>query len=247
MCTVSFIPLNSEHFILTSNRDERIARPTLSPVTEVIGDTKVIFPKDLEAGGTWIAAGDNGRMCCLLNGAYVSHEKKSGYSKSRGKLALEAFEYENIYDFFNQSNLEEVEPFTLIVIETGDEMKLIEFRWNSVCKQVRELDIDRPHLWSSATLYNFRIREKREMWFEEWIINSNSIDREKVLKFHSSRHGSDPENDLVMERANGLKTVSITQVELYHDSLSMYYNDLLKKQKTSLTNDIKQNAYVLLG
>ena len=243
MCTVSFMPLNSEHFILTSNRDERIARTTLSPVTEVIGDTKVIFPKDLEAGGTWIAAGDNGRICCLLNGAYVSHEKKSSYSKSRGKLALEAFDYENIYDFFNYSNLEEVEPFTLVIVETAGEMKLIEFRWNSVCKQVRELDIDLPHLWSSATLYNFRIREKRDMWFKEWIISTNRIDREKILKFHFESHESDPENDLVMERANGFKTVSITQVELYYDTLNMHYHDLRKNQKTSITNGIKQNAY----
>ena len=105
------MPLNRDQFILTSNRDEWIARPTLSPLTEVIGDTKVMFPKDLEAGGTWIAAGDNGRICCLLNGAYVSHERKSSYAKSRGKLALETFEHQDIYDFFNYSNLEEVEPF----------------------------------------------------------------------------------------------------------------------------------------
>lgn len=241
------MPLHKERFILTSNRDERIARPSLSPVTEVIGDSKVIFPKDLEAGGTWIAAGDNGRICCLLNGAYVSHKRKSSYSKSRGKLTLEAFEYQNIYDFFNHINLEEVEPFTLIVIETEDETKLIEFRWNSVCKQVRELDIDRPHLWSSATLYNFRIREKREVWFKEWILNSNNIDREKILRFHSSSHGSDPENDLVMERANGLKTVSITQVELYHDDLSMHYHDLLNNHSTLLTQEIKLNNYAFLS
>lgn len=237
------MPLNSDQFILTSNRDERIARLASSPVTEVIGDTKVIFPKDMEAGGTWIAAGDNGRICCLLNGAYVSHKRKSNYAKSRGKLVLETFEYEDIYDFFNYSNLEEVEPFTLIVIETGDETKLIEFRWNSVCKQVRELDIDRPHLWSSATLYNFRIREKREVWFKEWIINSKSIDHEKILEFHSSTHGNDPDNDIVMERENGIRTVSITQLNISFKNFTMVYNDLLKNQISSHMIDLKQKVY----
>ncbi len=241
------MPLSSDQFILTSNRDERIARPTSSPVTEVIGDTDVIFPKDLEAGGTWIAAGNNGRICCLLNGAFVSHKRKSNYAKSRGKLALEAFEYENIYDFFNHCKLEEVEPFTLIVIETGDEMKLIEFRWNSVCKQVRELDIDRPYLWSSATLYNFRTREKREVWFKEWIINSERIDCEKILTFHASAHGDDQANDLIMERENGLQTVSITQLDISSEKFTMVYNDLLTNKKTSLTLDVKQNTYALLG
>lgn len=237
------MPLISEQFILTSNRDERIARPTSSPVTEVIGETEVIFPKDLVAGGTWIAAGDNGRICCLLNGAFVSHNRKSNYAKSRGKLVLEAFKYENVYDFFNQCKLEEVEPFTLIVIETGDEMKLIEFRWNSVCKQVRELDIYRPYLWSSATLYNFRIREKREVWFKEWIINSERIDREKILTFHSSTHGDDQANDVIMERENGLQTVSITQLEISSENFTMVYYDLLTNLKTSLTQEVKQNAY----
>ena len=122
-------------------------------------------------------------------------------------------------------------------------MKLIEFRWNSVCKQVRELDIDRPHLWSSATLYNFQIREKREAWFKEWIINSESIDRENILKFHSSTHGDDPANELVMERENGFQTVSITQLDMSSEKFTMIYNDLLKNQKTSHMIGIKQNVY----
>ena len=70
MCTVSFIPVSNEHIILTSNRDERVNRATLPPVAEVVEDTTVFFPKDEEAGGTWFAAGDNGRVCCLLNGAF---------------------------------------------------------------------------------------------------------------------------------------------------------------------------------
>jgi uncharacterized protein with NRDE domain len=243
MCTESYIPLTSDQFILTYNRDENVARRTSSPVAELIGDTKVVFPKDMQAGGTWAAAGNNGRICCLLNGAFISHERKTSYSKSRGKLVLEAFEHQNIYDFFNNSNLEDVEPFTIIVLETIDETKLVEFRWNSVCKQVRELDVDRPHFWSSSTLYNFKIREKREAWFKEWIKNSESIDREKILNFHSSTHGDDAANDIVMERENGLRTVSITQIEKSSESFTMNYNDLLKNQRTSLRLEMQQQEY----
>lgn len=243
MCTVSYIPLTNDQFILTSNRDENIDRPTSSPVAEIIGDTKVIFPKDLQAGGTWIAAGNNGRLCCLLNGAFISHERKTSYSKSRGKLLLEAFKNQNIYDFFNNSNLEDVEPFTIIALETIGGNKLIEFRWNSICKQVRELDSDSPHFWSSSTLYNFKIREKRETWFNDWINNSKSIDSENILKFHSSTCRDDAANDLVMERENGLRTVSITQIKKLSENFRMVYIDLQKNQKTSLMLDIKQEEY----
>ena len=99
MCTVSFIPLGNNEFYLTSNRDEWNLRPTLAPVTEIIAGQEVTFPKDETAGGTWIAAGENGRVCCLLNGAFERHERKLPYGLSRGKVILMAFEYENVADF----------------------------------------------------------------------------------------------------------------------------------------------------
>ena len=247
MCTVSFIPVNKEQFVLTSNRDERNIRPTLSPVTEVIGDTTVFFPKDVKAGGTWIAAGDNGRICCLLNGAFERHEKKPYYAKSRGKILLETFDHQNIYDFFNYSKLDEIEPFTLIVIETGDKPKLLEFRWDAFKKHIRELEYHKPYIWASATLYNEKVREQREQWFTGWLKSDDNINRENILKFHSSSHGNDPSNDVMMERVHGLQTVSITQIEISSDSFSMQYHDLLKKQTTSLTQGIKQNNYALLN
>jgi len=246
MCTVSYIPIKVEQFILTSNRDERIARPTLSPVAEIIGNTTVFFPKDQQAGGTWIAAGDNGRICCLLNGAFKKHKRKVSYAKSRGKILLEAFEHENIRDFLLHSALDEVEPFTLIVSDIKPEHKLREFRWDAEQKHTRELDVVKPHIWSSATLYSKKIRKQRENWFGSWLKSQTHFDRENIMDFHSFPHGNDPENDVVMERTNGLKTVSITQVEVYPDSFNMHYHDLLKDQKTSLTKGIKRNSYALL-
>lgn len=90
MCTVSYIPKKSAGgFVLTSNRDEKVFRPTIPPLLYELGETKLGFPKDEKAGGSWIAANNNCRLCCLLNGAFVAHEKKPHHTQSRGTILVE--------------------------------------------------------------------------------------------------------------------------------------------------------------
>lgn len=242
MCTVSFLPLNKKGFILTSSRDEKIVRPTSSPITQNIAGNNVFFPKDLEKGGTWIASGENGRVCCLLNGALEKHKKKPSYEKSRGKILLEAFEHENVDDFIRLSQLEEVEPFTLIAIENYKKrIRMQEFRWDGSKKHINNKDICQPHIWSSSTLYEKKIRKQREQWFLAWISEQGEGEYDKLnaLKFHTSRHGEDPAHDIMMERQGGLQTVSITQVVLADESFEMYYHDLIKNNTASLSIGIK--------
>ncbi len=74
MCTVTFIGSKENEFILTSNRDEKILRETERPSIYRINSREVAFPKDKLAGGTWIAMGGSGVVCCLLNGAFELHE-----------------------------------------------------------------------------------------------------------------------------------------------------------------------------
>lgn len=243
MCTVTYIPIEAGKFVLTSNRDEGIFRPTSSPIAKSIGETTVFFPKDEKAGGTWIAAGENGRVCCLLNGAFEKHERKPNYLKSRGKIILESFEFDSLPNFFQSVYLNEVEPFTLIVSDNTQELKLYEFRWDGSNKHLKELNVLSPKIWSSATLYSKKIREDRENWFNNWLNSQTQIERDSIMSFHSFSHGNDPENDVIMERADGLKTVSITQIEFSTDSFNIHYCDLLKEQKSSLTKGIKRDSY----
>lgn len=240
MCTVTYIPIETGKFILTSNRDERIVRSTSSPRTESINGTNVFFPRDEQAGGTWIAAGDNGRVCCLLNGAFEKHERKELYLKSRGKIVLEAFEFEDLSEFFQDVTLDDVEPFTLIIVDNSEQSELYEFRWDGNKKHLIELDILTHKIWSSATLYSKQIREDRENWFNTWLKAKTQIERDSIMSFHSFSHGNDPENDVIMERTGGLKTVSITQIEFSGNSFSMHYFDLLKEQKSTLTKEINK-------
>ena len=231
MCTVSYIPKKeSGGFVLTSNRDEKVFRPTIAPQIYSIGETKVGFPKDVQAGGTWIASSDKGRLCCLLNGAFVAHQKRSDYAQSRGTVLLELASSESdAFDFFQEKDLSEIEPFTMITLDQQDGRirHFNEFIWDGNTKNFRKLDIQQSQIWSSVTLYNPENRKLRNQWFERFFKeNAEKISPEKILAFHSGTHTNDQSIDVVMERDGGMKTVSITQVVPANGKFRMNYIDL---------------------
>ena len=222
MCTVSYIALDNG-FILTSNRDELASRPTLPPVQYNINGIQLIFPKDKLAEGSWIACDKNGQVSCLLNGAFKKHKRSLPYNRSRGKILLESFTYKSIEAFLNQSDLQNVEPFTLILVKHET---LTELRWDGVQKHIKTFDSTKNHIWSSATLYPKDVALTKEEWFNTWISTYNNDLEKNILKFHSTRHGDEPSKDVNSHFKGDLKTVSITQIKNIGKEGSIEYHDL---------------------
>lgn len=224
--------------MLTSNRDEKDFRPTVPPSLYELGEIKVGFPKDEKAGGSWIAANNNGRLCCLLNGAFAAHEKKPEYAQSRGNVLIEvATSPKNTEQYFTEKDLSEVEPFTIVSVEQKENQisHLSEFVWDGAQKHFRVLNPGNPYIWSSVTLYNEEHRNLRRKWFNRFINEKNgSISTESVLGFHAGKHTADNSINVVMEREGGLKTVSITQVIPENGEFRMDYFDLHNQQNSSL-------------
>ena len=237
MCTVSYIPVkNSKEFILTSNRDELRYRVTLPPTIYEKNGIKISFPKDTESGGSWIAINNVGRTACLLNGAFIKHNKEPHHTHSRGKILHELVS-NNMYilDFFDKQNLTHTEPFTMVTIDQDLETKKLisfsEFIWDGNDKHFRELDFEKPRFWSSATLYNENKRKIRKSWFQKFLEeNHNKLNEKKILDFHTGSHTSDNKTNLIMDLDNGLKTVSITQIT-NEKGLKLKYIDLQTKQE----------------
>ncbi|MDB4583099.1 NRDE family protein [Draconibacterium sp.] len=239
MCTVSYIPgKNNCDFVLTSNRDEKAYRPTLVPQIYDTGNKKLCFPKDAQAGGSWISVNNKGRLCCLLNGAFVKHVKKPHYAQSRGIVLIElASSDKNPEKYFEEKNLTEIEPFTIITVEKwiGEIIHFSEFIWDGKNKHFRQLDPGKPQIWSSVTLYTPEHSQLRKQWFNKFLEERNgSISPENVFEFHSGKHIEDNSINVNMEREGGLKTVSITQVGTINSSLKMKYFDLHNKVKTEI-------------
>jgi uncharacterized protein with NRDE domain len=227
MCTVSYIPSN-KGFILTSNRDEKIQRITIPPKTYRFNDSSLIYPKDLEKGGTWICIGNQNKVACLLNGAFENHLKKENYTYSRGAIPILVAKQGLGKNHIPKDQLFNTEPFTLIIIEQEKEIILTEYRWDGLELHKTNKDSSYCHIWSSATLYNAMVREERENWFKTWQNQTPHKTTSNILEFHLTKKGNEDSNDIQINRPNGLKTVSVTQITGSREGFHMHYIDLVK-------------------
>ncbi len=224
MCTVSFIPVKDKFFI-TSNRDEKKLRKAAFPPEIRWGKgSGLLYPKDADAGGSWIGLHQNGNAAVLLNGAFTKHITQPPYRLSRGIVFLDIIAEERPVVKFTKTNLFNIEPFTIVIFENKC---LYECRWDGQNKYCVQLKNYRPYIWSSATLYEETIVLKRERWFLKWLNDNPNPSREDILNFHQFTGEGDSNNDLKMNRDGKMLTVSITGIELKNNEGSMKYIDII--------------------
>ena len=223
MCTVTFIPANEKYFI-TANRDEKnTRRPAMAPALYEVRHKKLIFPKDGDAGGTWIAMQENGNAAVLLNGAFENHFPDPPYRKSRGIIFLDIIADDRSLRHFHEIDLNRIEPFTLVLFE---KQNLYECQWDGKEKHYHQLKTHRPYIWSSVTLYDKNAMKKRDQWFAAFLNANRHPAQKDILEFHQFAGDGDPANALLMERENMYSTMSITSMLLAADRGSMKYLDL---------------------
>ncbi len=222
MCTVTFIA-SEDKVIITSNRDEHISRrANLKPKTEILNGIRVLYPKDKTAGGTWFALNEKGSVAVLLNGAFKNHKRTPPYKKSRGQIVLDIISDANPVTKIEEINLRGIEQFTLVLYH---ESLLYEFRWDGQQKHWKRLNKEERYIWSSWTLYDEEAQFLRDQLFKEFIANTDSPDSKSIVAFHQHNNG-DFENGFVIDRKNGLKTLSITQAILTSKSIALDHHDL---------------------
>ncbi|WP_310378495.1 NRDE family protein [Flavobacterium sp.] len=223
MCTVSFVSTNGK-IIITSNRDEKVIRPSaIPPKNYVVNGKNIIFPKDPKAGGTWFVVDAQGTIIVLLNGATEKHDVKLPYRKSRGLIVLDVISSNSPKDFWQEIELENIEPFTLVLFQNS---KLYQLRWNGIEKEKITLDSNKNYVWSSSTLYPKEVREKRAKWFETFLETNPEISETKMLYFHRYTQEENQENGLVINRNNEMKTLSITQTVVEQNKVVILHSDL---------------------
>lgn len=242
MCTLTYLPLDNEQYILTTNRDESPSRAHAKfPEYLHLENKNIIFPKEPKAGGTWIASSDNGTTVCLLNGAFEPHKYDPPYKISRGLVLLEAIECIKPDEFFKNYVLEGIEPFTMVVLFHDPELKVIEFRWDGKKSHLKEMNARQPHIWVSAQLYTQDAINKRAQWFKKWLHDHKEYTAAEILAFHEKAGDGDIRNDMVMDRGE-VKTVSITSVVSSIGVLRIHFKNLLTNQEKeiSLAQNVNQ-------
>jgi hypothetical protein len=232
MCTVSYI-FNNDTAIITSNRDENVIRPqAIPPKSHIRNGKNVIFPQDPKAGGTWFAVDSEGTVVVLLNGALTKHQNLLPYRKSRGLIVLDIIYSVSPKDFWYDINLQNIEPFTLILYQNK---KVYELIWDGFGKSTTLLDETKNYIWSSVTLYPDEIRKKRSNWFFDFLKNKNDLTASDIINFHHYTENHDSENGLIINRENLMKTLSITQNIIQKNKGTIKYNDLINAENFSTT------------
>ncbi len=225
MCTVTYLPLASDDFILTSNRDEDPKRNTISPKVYEEEGVKLTYPKDELAGGTWIGLSEKKRLICLLNGGFAKHKRAESYRMSRGVIVKQLLKVDNPVEIINHFDFDGIEPFTIVLVDWAMSLKAYELVWDGTQKYFEKLD-DKPKIWSSSTLYNEEMKQLRRDWFADWLGENKIFKQKDILKFHQDETKGSPEISLKMKRSR-VQTVSVTSVRKETDDIKMSYIDLL--------------------
>ena len=120
MCLIAFAinACASRPFVLASNRDEFLDRPTLPLARwKTASGQEIISGRDMREGGTWLGVTPNGRVAFLTN---VRESKRVGISLSRGQLVIRWLEGGGTAtDFFTALEMSE-EPYNGFNLVLGD-------------------------------------------------------------------------------------------------------------------------------
>ena len=232
MCTVSFVYANNS-FLLTSNRDEKITRPSaIEPKVYQTESKKIIYPKDAKAGGTWFVVDEFGNAIILLNGGKTKHIAKDKYRLSRGVIVLELMASNAIVFTWKTIDLTDIEPFTLLVLENKQPFQL---QWSGEEKSTDELEINQTYIWSSSTLYTPEIQQQRAEWFSQYMNENKEVSADKMKFFHKNTEPKDAKNGLIINRDNLYKTLSVTQTVISENSVFVNHCDLIHDKEYSIT------------
>ena len=222
------MPQSEGGFIITSNRDEAPGRETLMPAVYEQGGSRLLFPKDVLAGGTWIGVSDRKRFVSLMNGGFTAHQRKPEYRMSRGVIVTTLLGADSLLGAIEAFNFSDIEPFTLIAVDYSEALQIFELVWDGENSHLSEKPLA-PAIWSSSLLYSEEMKKKREQWFANFLFEHIHPNAEQLLQFHRTAGEGDPKTDLIMDRGF-VKTKSITQI-ITEGSAEMYYEDLQKEKK----------------
>ncbi|MHA6279719.1 NRDE family protein [Salinimicrobium sp. CAU 1759] len=232
MCTVTITPVKGKNlFMLTSNRDEAPGRETLPPKMYDIAGLKMVFPKDVLAGGTWLGISERQRVICLLNGGFERHERELPYGKSRGVVVKDLLAAKDFPKAAEVYDLSEVEPFTIVAADWHDKLRFFEFVWDGSEKHFKDLPL-KPRIWSSSPLYSEEMKKLREEWFQK-LQQKRELTPEALLDFHFSAGKGDKDRGVIIDRGF-VKTMSISQVVVSEDKTKFLYKDLTTEEETVL-------------
>ncbi len=222
MCTVTWLP-SRDGFELRVNRDEKRTRSVAFPPSIFErGGVRVISPRDVDGGGTWISVNDSGVALALLNGQSGAGARQG--TRSRGLLVDELSGSTSVSEArmtLGRASLDQFSPFTLLVIEPGVTACIA--RWNGSTLTVDGAAPLSGMLTSSSVEW-VEVSESRSGVYAELVRTLRGPSAEMLERFHRGHDPSRGFRSVCMHRDDA-ETVSFTRVAVCRDAALMHYED----------------------
>jgi len=217
VCTVSIIETPSGYRMAHSRDEQRSRRPGEPPAVRINGGVRVVSPRDPDAGGTWLAAREDGLTLAIMNvnpgggaprgersrGLIVRDLAESIPSEPRGPDiagAVGAIE-PSLYS-----------PFRLVAVwlgvDTQDPVRAAAWAWRGARGLERE-DADLPACWATSGLGDSVVRARLPL-FDEMVAPDPTPASQDA--FHRHRWPDRGPESVLMSRPDA-RTVSISTVE----------------------------------
>ncbi|MCC5823592.1 MAG: NRDE family protein [Phycisphaerales bacterium] len=206
MCTVTVIPTPAGPRLVHSRDELRSRSPALPPAwRDLPGRRRAVWPTDPDAGGTWIAARDDGLVLAILN-RNIPPNGRPAPSRSRGGLIpalIDAGHAARAMEALAKHDLAAMAPFRLLAVDPDGVARLA--TWDGLSLDHAELSRP-PFCLASSGLGDERV-EPRYPLFEQLVVPRPTPEAQDA--YHRHRWDESPEISVLMSRPDA-RTVSIT-------------------------------------
>jgi Transport and Golgi organisation 2 len=215
MCTLT-IWRDSDHFTITMNRDDAQTRQESPPKVQHGASGAFISPRDVQAGGSWIAANDRGLIACLLNRYDPAPQGRT----SRGDIVLRAMERPNaqVAALALSPAPGDYSPFTCLLLDREHSVRV---DWNGA-QITRETLLLKPlDMLTSSSWREHDVRARRSGVMASLTARPHRIG-DVIDAFHCHTE-ADGDVWTPMMRRRASHTKSITRVRVSLQTIEMSY------------------------
>jgi hypothetical protein len=166
------------------------------------------WPTDPDAGGTWIAARDDGLVLAVLN-RNIPPNGRPAPSASRGRLIpalIDAEDAARAMEALSDQDLAATAPFRILAVDPAGTSRLA--TWDGLALDLAE-PLAPPFCLASSGLGDHRV-EPRYPLFDQLVFTDPTPAAQDA--FHRHRWDDRPEISVLMSRPDA-RTVSITTIE----------------------------------
>lgn len=209
MCTLTVIPTPSGPRLVHSRDERRTRAPAIAPAWRGLpSGRRAIWPTDPDAGGTWIAARDDGAVLGILN-YNIPPNGRPAPTRSRGAVIpalIDATDAAGAMEQLADLDLLATAPFRLLALDPDGSAMLA--AWDGLSQATPRV-LRPPFCLVSSGLGDDRVRPRLPL-FDELVLPNPTPSAQDA--FHRHRWDDRPEISVLMSRRDA-RTVSITTVE----------------------------------